>query len=133
MRKTLMLAAVAAVLVVPSIATAVHGSPYTAKGIAVDPLTGAVLEAEVSWTGWWTQTFIVKLNGVTNLQSEFRGLESWSGPIYYNTEFFSYHGWSADPAVHFDITGFQIIHIPSGTLTMAYRGTYENYNLVLVV
>lgn len=131
--------ALGALLLAPSLASAVHGSPYTATGIAVGP-DGSVLDAEVRWTGWATQSFVVTLVDATGNvivdHDTFPGLETWQGPVYYNTEFFQYHGW-ANPAVggsaHFDIRGYQIIQINTGQLWMWYIGNYEDYTLELVV
>ncbi|HEV8361787.1 MAG TPA: hypothetical protein VGR28_15160 [Candidatus Thermoplasmatota archaeon] len=137
MRKILMLTAVAATMVVPSIAAAVHGSPYTATGLAVG-VDGGVYAAEVSWTGWWTQSFVVTLRDtVTNVavvdHHTFRGSETWQGPVYYGTEFFMYHGVSLDASVDFDLRGWQFIQIATGNLWMGYIGSYQGYTLELVV
>ncbi|HEV8361785.1 MAG TPA: hypothetical protein VGR28_15150 [Candidatus Thermoplasmatota archaeon] len=136
MRKILLTLALAGLLTLPAVASAVHGSPYVAKGIAVDA-GGNYYLAQVEWTGWWTQSFKVTITD-TNAEvvvdaATFRGYESWTGPVYLNTEFFAYHGWSADPAVDFDIIGYQIIQINTGLLTMWYTGHYFGYQLSLFV
>lgn len=156
MRLPLLVLAISALMLVPSTALAVHGSPYVARGVATlcDQTTpfgpfavpnptscdSRVLFAEVRWTGWWPGEFVVTITDMdTNVivnKDTFRGYESWAGPIYFNTEFFTYHGW-ADSAFggssHFDITGIQFIQINTGVLTMAYTGHYEDYKLTLFV
>ena len=53
MKKTIAMLALGALLVLPAFAGAVHGSPYTANGIAIAP-DGSVLNARVHWTGFGT-------------------------------------------------------------------------------
>jgi len=136
MRLQIAMVLLAATLTIAPSAMAVHGSPYTAKGLAIDA-EGDVHTAIVEWTGWWTRTFKVTITDMTTNQvevsAEFRGYETWNGPVAFNTEFFAYHGWSLDPAHSFDITGYQIIQIQTAFVTMGYTGYYGDYELVLFV
>jgi len=145
MRLQFSLVALAALLLIAPSAMAVHGAPYVAKGTAVGP-DGEVYTAQVKWTGWWTRTFEVTISAVDSapiVQHEFRGYETWNGPVIWNTEFFFYRGCAADgtqfngqcstDGTDFELIGLQIIQITTQHVTMAYVGNYKEYQLVLYV
>jgi hypothetical protein len=132
-------------LLIPGFAGAVHGSPYTANGIAFAP-DGSIYNVRVQWTGYWSpdpslpySSFIVTLTTLTGApvsSDVFPGQEWWNGPIVANNEIFGYHGWAqvqAGGSPHFDITGTQIINISTGLLYMEYVGNWYDYRLELIV
>jgi hypothetical protein len=143
MNKTILAAlALGSLMIVPGFAGAVHGSPYTANGIAIGP-DGVMYNFRVHWTGYWNTngeplySYVITLsdtNGVVISQETFPGVETWQGPVVSNIEFFVYHGW-AQPggSAHFDIQGLQVINISTGLLTMEYVGNWYNYQLELIV
>jgi hypothetical protein len=114
---------------------AVHGSPYTAYGIAVRD--NMVFDATVHWTGWWTRSYVVTITELTGTDVVgpvgFPGYEQLQGGAYYWGEFFWYHGYSLDPTHDFDITGIQTINFNTGAQHMLYTGNYGPYELVLIV
>jgi len=156
-RAMLGIVAVGLLLMMPATPVwAVHGSPYVARGIAyisAMPLpqatpyfapigvpAGQVYVASVEWTGWWTQSYIVRITDEVNppiVDRTFRGVETWPyGPgngIYENQEFLWYHGYSLDPSVNFNVVGFQSSNLQTQHQDMLYTGNYNQYTLVLAV
>lgn len=141
MRTHLLLAIATLAMTAPS-ALAVHGSPYTAYGVAT--LNGNVYDAVVEWTGYWNPTgpsnsFIVTIS-VPNtgevLVNNHLFPGTWQSPCfcYGGTEFFfPYHAWDTANDVNFDIKGLQTLQINTGNQFMVYVGNYNAYELVLVV
>jgi hypothetical protein len=117
-------------------AMAFHGSAYTARGIATLPGNPVPYLATVSWNGYSDWSFTVHITdaaGAVVADKKFTGDESFTGTGGSWGEFFQYHGWSTDPAVHFDITGYVLNLFRPPTANMAYTGAYESYQLTLVV
>jgi hypothetical protein len=121
-------------------AAAFHGAPYSGDGTATDGTRTYI--ASVVWHGWWRQTYSVTLTDPLTQQvvhhKEFRGTEANAGgwPLASVWEIFLYHGYSLDPAVSFDIRGFQqiLINPQQGQVqTMVYVGHYQQYQLVVAV
>jgi hypothetical protein len=136
MKRFLLAAAALAMLTVP-VASAFHGSPYVAHGVAVN-LAGEAHLVDVSWNGWWQQTYTVRLYdvpGVWIVDHTFLGAEAniGGGPIASVWEIFLYHGFSIDPSVSFDIRGFQQILLVPQAQQMVYGGNYQDWTLALVV
>jgi hypothetical protein len=125
-----------ALLTIAPTAMAVHGSPYTAYGIAM--LGTEVFDITVQWTGWWTRQYVVtitdQVTGGQLVYDPFAGYETWPwGRVYGNTEILLYHGYSAQNAAHFDIKGYQTINLQTGVQNMLYVGNYDSYTIMLIV
>jgi hypothetical protein len=117
-------------------AMAFHGSAYTSRGTAV--VGNTVYLAEVSWNGYFSNSFHVKIVDAAGLGTiedrTFYGAESFPGGFpCLGCEALLYHGWSLDPAVSFDISGWVVNHLYLGIATMFYTGHYQQYSLTLVV
>jgi hypothetical protein len=135
--KTLgLFAAGIAILLVAPAASAFHGSPYSAGGVAVKD--GTVYRALVDWTGWYTRSYVVQiseLSGASLVNTQFAGVEQNTGggpaPLF---EVFVYHGFDAATAGQaFDIRGQQSIFLVPQGQTMVYTGHYQDYQLLLFV
>jgi hypothetical protein len=143
-RSHLFVTALLAMMIVPAFAGAVHGSAYTAHGLAT--LNGATYDAVVRWTGYWSpigepaNSYVVTISDastgdVVDYSGAFPG--TWQAQCWCyagSTEFFfPYHGWSSTQAVSFDLKGLQTINVPTASQFMLYVGNYEEYALVLIV
>lgn len=116
--------------------SAFHGAAYTAHGIATLPGQPVPYLATVSWNGYVDWSFTVDITDATGAvvaHQKFAGDESFQGSGGSWGEFFAYHGWSVDPSVHFDITGYVLNLFRPPTANMLYTGNYEAYQLTLVV
>ena len=137
MRTALLLSLAALALLAPN-ALAFHGSAYNAHGTAI--LGQNVYRADVSWLGWWSSTYTVKLTdvatGAVAVNTAFPGYEGlvYGGPIGSTWEIFGYNGYdSATGGQVFHIQGLQQIVYTPTLQTMAYVGHYQGYQLVLYV
>ncbi|HEV8361788.1 MAG TPA: hypothetical protein VGR28_15165 [Candidatus Thermoplasmatota archaeon] len=143
MRTILLATTLLAMITLAPMAAAVHGSAYTAHGLATR--NGATYDAIVKWTGYWNleglppQSYLVQLSDTStgDLVADsgaFPGQWASNCWCYSGTEFFfPYHGWANAGSELFDIRGLQTIQINTGNQFMVYVGNYLDYNLVLLV
>lgn len=142
MRTILVASALLAMMTIAPMATAVHGSAYTAHGIGIRD--GVAYDALVRWTGYWSatgepfQSYSVVLTDASTgdivLNSGFFP-GGWTANCwcYSGTEFFfPYHGYSTQVGL-FNIYGIQTIHIATGSQFMVYAGNYADVTLSLIV
>ncbi|MCA1813455.1 MAG: hypothetical protein LC624_05840, partial [Halobacteriales archaeon] len=134
-------------LAVTPAATAFHGSPYTAHGIATR--NNQVYTALVDWTGWapvsgqeynsYYVTLTDPATGVNVVNTHFPGYEQWiyGGPLPSQWELFIYNGLDVPTnGQTFHIAGFQQIqqlYVEPKIQTMLYEGNYQDYTLLLAV
>lgn len=125
-------------------ASAFHGGSYHATGQAIGP-DGTVYNAVVDWCGYdarlgcpYDNFHVVLTDAVTGApvaDSMFRGAEQFGYiPTYGGNELLSYHGYSVDSAVSFDVKGLVYNKLTSPPAShMLYVGNYEAYQLLLTV
>ncbi|MCA1814396.1 MAG: hypothetical protein LC624_10675, partial [Halobacteriales archaeon] len=122
-------------------AVAFHGAPYHAHGIATKG--NAVYLADVTWTGWAIQSFVVDLKDPLGNVLSHEAMPGYEillggGPRTCQWEIFLYTG--VDTATNgnvFKVTGIQQEIGPTNCVVLAqhmvYEGTYRGYTLALLV